>query len=127
MAYGWGLLFHYLTLGVFTIFNYGSKYSMLPALSNRDFKSGKAIGFLFIPFYNFYWIFIFQRHLAQRINYQFKLRNEPEQVSVGLATSIAIFSVIPYLGFVVNYLFLWPILYVQVQQANKRLFLTGNR
>jgi len=122
MAFGWGLLLHYLTLGIFTVFNYGSKYSKLPMLTLRDFKSTKAIGFCFIPFYSFYWTFIFMRHLAFRINFQFKLRNEKSPISVGLATAIAVLSVIPYLGVIVNYLVLWPIMYVKVQKAHKRLY-----
>jgi hypothetical protein len=122
MAYGWGLLFHYLTLGIFTVFNYGSKYSKLPLLTPHDFKSGTAIGYCFIPFYNFYWIFIYMRHLAFRINFQFKLRNEEPPIPAGLATAIAIISLIPYFGLIPNYLVLWPIMYVKVQKAHNKLY-----
>ena len=118
---GVAILLHFLTLGIFTTIYCGLKHSKLPKITSDDFSGGKAIGFLFIPFYNFYWIFVFWRHLAKRINFQFKLRNENPPVSLGLATTVSSFYLIPYIGFIINYLILMPILFAQIQSASNKL------
>lgn len=115
------ILLHFFTLGIFTTIYCGLKYSKLPKIKSDDFGAGKAIGFLFIPFFNFYWIFVFWRGLAMRINLQFKLRNEQPPVSVGLATAICILIFLPYLGGFVNYFILMPILFSQIQSASNKL------
>ncbi len=115
------ILLHFITLGIFTTIYCGLKFSKLPKIKSDDFGADKAIGFLFIPFFNFYWIFVFWRGLASRINLQFRLRNEQPPVSVGLATAICILIFIPYLGGIVNYFILMPILFSQIQSASNRL------
>ncbi len=118
---GVGILLHYLTLGIFTTIYCGSKHSKLPIIKDDDFGGGKAIGLLFIPLFNLYWLFVFWRKLAFRLNFQFKLRNQPPQVSVGLATTACILTLIPYIGSAINYLVLGPILFAQVQSASNKL------
>ena len=117
---GVGILLHYLTFAIFTTIYCGLKHSKLPKIKSDDFGGGKAIGFLFIPFFNFYWIFIFWRRLAMRINLQFKLRNEHPPVSLGLATTVCILTFIPYVG-VISFLVLMPILFSQIQSASNKL------
>ena len=118
---GVGILLHFLTLGIFTTIYCGLKHSKLPKVKSDDFSGGKAIGFLFIPFFNFYWLFVFWRRLAMRINLQFRLRNEQPPVSLGLATAICILTFVPYLGGAINYLVLMPILFSQIQSASNKL------
>ncbi len=118
---GVGILLHFLTLGIFTTIYCGLKHSKLPKVKSDDFSGGKAIGFLFIPFFNFYWLFVFWRRLAMRINFQFRLRNEQPPISLGLATTVCILAFVPYLGVAINYLILIPILFSQIQSASNKL------
>jgi len=119
------------TLNIFAVIFHGLKFSRLPRVRADDFTAGKAIGFLFIPFFNFHWIFVFWTRLAQRINFQFKLRNQPPPVSEGLGVAVAvltILSLIPGLGIataIVNWLILIPILSSQIQSAANRLAYWG--
>lgn len=124
---GVGILLHFLTFGIFTIIFCGLKHSKLPKIKSDDFSGGKAIGFLFIPFFNFYWLFVFWRRLAMRINFQFRLRNEKSPVSIGLATAICILTFIPYLGGAINFLVLMPILFSQIQSASNTLAIENMR
>jgi hypothetical protein len=73
------------TLGIFGVVYHGMKHSKLPQVRPDDFGAGKAIGFLFIPFFNLYWTFVFWNRLADRINFQYKLRGAPPPVSRDLA------------------------------------------
>lgn len=124
---GIGILLHFLTFGIFTTIFCGLKHSKFPKIKSDDFSGGKAIGYLFIPFFNFYWLFVFWRHLAKRINLQFKLRNEQPPVSLGLATTVCILTFIPYVGGIVNYLVLMPILFSQIQSSSNKLAIENMR
>jgi hypothetical protein len=63
---------------------------------------GKAVGFLFVPFYNFYWIFIAYYGLMKEFNRIAVARGKgPERVTTGLALTYSILSVIPYVSFIV--------------------------
>jgi uncharacterized protein DUF4339 len=120
---GVAILLHFVTFGIFTFIFCGLKFDKLPKLHHDDFGAGKAIGFMFIPIFNLYWLFMFWRSLAKRINLQFKLRNRPDAVSLGLATTVCILTLIPYVGMAVNFLILKPILFSQIQNASNELAL----
>lgn len=49
---------------------------------------GKAIGLLFVPLYNIYWLFVAIRGLAQDMNTTLARTNSPRRISVGLATIV---------------------------------------
>jgi hypothetical protein len=114
------ILLHFVTLGIFTFIHFGLLHSRLPIIKSDDFSGGKAIGFLFIPFFNIYWIFVFWGRLTDRINFQYKLRNQPAPISKGLViTSVAI-AIIPYLG-ILSFIFLLPIVVGTIRSACNRL------
>jgi len=115
------ILLHFITLGFFTTVFCGIKYSSLPNLHHEDSDTGKAIGFLFIPFFNFYWLFVFWRQLVKRINFQFKLRDLAQPISLDLATVYCILCFVPYLGMFVNLFIIGPILLSQIQNATNAL------
>lgn len=118
---GIAIFLHFLTLGIFTTIYCGLKYDDLPQIRFDDFDAGRAIGFLFIPFFNLYWTFVFWRTLSKKINLQFSLRSQEKPVSVGLATASCILGIIPYVGQIINFLILKPILFYQIQSASNRL------
>lgn len=74
-----------ITFGIFTYIYYGLMHSKLPKIKSDDFSGGRAIGFLFIPFFNIGWIAIFWIKLVDRINHQFRARNLEPVASMGLA------------------------------------------
>lgn len=66
-------------------------------------SAGMAVGFCFIPIFNFYWTFVAHYGLAQDINAYLRRNNIPATpVSEGLALAFCILSVvsiIPFVGF----------------------------
>lgn len=114
------VVLHYLTFGIFTTVYQGLKLSRLPLVTERDFSAGKGIGFLFIPFYNYYWVFRFVLAITDRLNFQFRLRGQRPPVSRGLALASCIVLVIPYVG-LITWLILMPIVAGQWQVATNRL------
>lgn len=75
---------HIITMGLFTLIYFGLKHSKLPLIKHDDFKAGKAIGFMFIPYFNLYWVFKFWFRLMDRVNFQMRLRGEEEAISRNL-------------------------------------------
>ena len=65
---------------------------------------GKAIGYCFIPFYNFYWMFEAIPGLVKDMNNFIARRNLPiQRMDPGLATAycvLTLVSIIPYVGYV---------------------------
>src|SRR5947207_2047762 len=64
------ILVHLLTLGLASPYLLARKYAFLPVIRADDFSTGKAAGFLFIPFFNLYWVFVVCRRLADRLTLQ---------------------------------------------------------
>jgi len=114
------VLLHFLTFGLFTLIYQGLKFSKLPPVKQDDFRAGKAIGFMFIPFFNYYWVFRFVLSLTDRLNFQLRLRGERPSISRGLALASCIVWVIPYFG-ILSWVFLMPIVAGQWQSATNRL------
>jgi hypothetical protein len=110
------VVLHFLTLGLFTLIYQGLKFSDMPLVKHDDFRAGKGIGFMFIPFFNLYWVFRYALSMTDRLNFQFRLRGQPPRVSRGLALTSAIGWVIPYVQFI-SFLILMPIVSGQWQSA----------
>lgn len=115
------IVLHYLTLGIFTLIYQGLKLSKLPMVRENDFRAGKGIGFCFIPFYNYYWIFRFVNAISDRLNFQFRLRGQRPPVPRGLGIAACILWVIPFYTAIITWLFLMPILSGYMQSAANRL------
>ena len=80
---------------------------------------GKAVGFLFIPFFNFYWIFVGIYGLAQDYNrYIAEKKYDLPKMSEGLFLASCVLrlcAMIPYLGLLVSIGHLVVIIIVCVQ------------
>ncbi|SRR5581483_3675704 len=113
---GGAIVLHFITLGIFTVIYMGLKHSTFPRVRPDDFGAGKAIGFLFIPIFNLYWIFVFWLRLADRINFQYRLRSLPSPISRGLVLATLIIGLIPFVR-LISWLVVYPMVVAQVQGA----------
>lgn len=115
----WAVIFNILTLWVFSTMYYWLRHSDLPKIRKDDFSAWKAIWYLFIPFYNLYWVYIFWTRFVDRLNFQHTIRNGKKPVSRGLMIAFIIIIyvslIIPYIG-IVN-IIIWSILAWQMQSA----------
>ena len=98
-----------LTLNIFFTIWFNLMHGKMPKIRHDDPSAGKAIGFMFIPFFNFYWVFFTFGRLVTRIDEQRTLRGLPPTGLKGLAITICVLIFVPYLGALVNWLILIPI------------------
>ncbi len=73
-------LLHVLTLGVSSLVLFGSMHGRLPRVAIDDPTTGRAIGLMFVPYFDMYWVFFAPLRLADRINLQFALRGDDRRV-----------------------------------------------
>ena len=80
---------------------------------------GAAIGFLFVPFYNWYWVFVANVGLCDAINRTLVMGGGQPRAPKGLAIACCIIGLIPY----VNYLspITWTIYMFLMDSAKKEL------
>jgi serine/threonine protein kinase len=79
---------------------------------------GQAVGYLFIPFYNYYWIFIAFRRLFIDMN----IHTPKTKANVGFATFVSVVAVIPYVN-LLGVIFM-PILFAKMK--NNAAFILNN-
>jgi len=108
------------TFGIFAIIFHGLKHDKLPKIQYDDFGTHIGIALIFVPFFNFYWFFVFWLRLVDRVNFQFKLRHLPLPINREFALVVCILSLIPYINILVG-LILIPILAGKIQQAVNQL------
>lgn len=91
--------------GVFFCLIIHRLWSIIPANIAKT-TPGKAIGLWFVPFFNFYWIFVAFHGLAQALNVETKkhsILNKEVNESMSLTYCILICcSIIPYLGIIAS-------------------------
>lgn len=107
---------HFITLGIFPFFYFGIKHGQLPKIKDDDPSAGKAIGFMFIPFFNLYWRFIFWLRLVDRLNFQHRLRSKRIIINRDLMLASLIIGLIPYVG-LIAFLFIEPFIFYKAQIA----------
>ncbi len=108
------VLLHIVTLGIFSLIWFGLMADKMPKTRHDDPSAGKHIGFMFIPFFNFYWVFFAYIRLCDRIAQQRELRGLPGDSLKGLAIACCIVNLIPYVG-ICGALVMWPIFFGMLQ------------
>ncbi len=111
---------HFLTFGLFSVIHFGLQHDRLPKAMDSDPSSARAIGFSFIPYFNFYWWIFNPIRLADRLNAQSRIRDEEDIVSKGLITLCSIISVVPYLNILLG-LPVWGVGVYKLQKAINQL------
>ena len=115
------VLLHFVTLGIFPMIWFGMMHDKMPKLRPDDPSAGKAIGFMFIPFFNIFWVFFSYLRLCDRVAEQRRLHGLPEQSLRGLALAACIIGVLPYINFLVGSFILWPIFFGKLQASVNEL------
>jgi serine/threonine protein kinase len=113
----WGaVLLHYLTFGLFSMIHFGLQHDRFPEAQSNDPNAAKAVGFMFIPYFNLYWGVFAPYRLAERINLQTQIRGRGDAVSKTFILVSAIFGIFPYLNILFGIPF-WGIGVYQLQKA----------
>lgn len=115
------LLLHFVTFGLFSLVHFSGFHGRLPKAEHDDPSVGKAIGFSFIPYFNFYWFFFNPLRLADRLNLQFRLRGLPDAIPRGLMIAAGVFTAIPYINMTLGLFLVWPIAVIYFQRAANAL------
>jgi len=118
------IVLHYVTLGIFSIVWLNVYHGRIPRRRADDPSAGRAVGFLFIPFYNFYWVFFTHMRLCERLDEQRQGGRLPAAGLRPFAIATCVVQVIPYVNFL-SYLFLYPIFAGVVQASINELARAG--
>lgn len=111
------VLLHFLTFGIFNFIHLSLNHGRMPAASSDDPSAGKAIGFQFIPVYNYYWLFFNPLRLCDRLDLQFKLRGLPTRAPRAMVMTACVMTIIPWIGQLLAWLVFWPIASGMLQSA----------
>jgi hypothetical protein len=110
------VLVHVLTFGIASFLRFNTMHGRLPKAERDDPSTARAIGFHFIPYFNYYWVFWNGLRLADRINLQARLRGLPDGVPRGVVVMAGVASIIPYIQFVTGPI-VWLIVAIYMQRT----------
>ena len=111
------IVLHYITFGIWSWIHFSLMHDKLPKAATNDPSAGKAIGFMFIPYFNLYWVFFNSLRLADRLSLQLALRGLPNRAPKGMMTAACIVGVIPYVNLIIGWLITWPIAVGMLQSS----------
>jgi hypothetical protein len=94
------IVLHFLTCGLFTLIHFGLMHDALPRVRQDDPSAGKAIGFMFIPFFNIYWVFFAYLRLIDRVNEQRAWAGLPPTEIKGLFITAMVCCLIPWVNII---------------------------
>ena len=113
-------IYHVITLGFFSLFHFQLMHDRLPKNRPNDPSSAKAIGFMFIPIFNLWWMFFIQLRLLERIDEQRRLAGLPERPLKGLCLAMLVMLFIPYVN-ILSFLLVHPIYLTSLQASINEL------
>ncbi len=87
---------------------------------SRPMSPGSAVGFLFVPLYNLYWIFVANVGLCDAIDYGFMSVGSYRRAPRGAAIMACVFQLIPYLNFLISP-FTWLIFMFMADSARTEM------
>jgi len=71
------VIFTIITLGIYQLFWLHRVFTELHARASTKTTPGKAVGFCFIPFFNFVWIFVVWKRLGDAVAYEYTRLRRP--------------------------------------------------
>jgi hypothetical protein len=116
----------YFMVMLYRVWHYAINESKRLKLTPTIETPGMAIGYLFIPFYNFYWVFKSYGKISNDLNAIAKAKMSNETISNGLGIGISVLclmGIIPYVGFVTGFvaIVLFPVFIYQLMAFCVRL------
>lgn len=96
------ILLNFVTCGLFSIIWLGLMHGKMPQNRPDDPSAGKAIGFMFIPFFSLYWIFFSTLRLCDRVDEQRRQAGLAPAGVRGMAMATCILMVIPYINLLIG-------------------------
>jgi hypothetical protein len=113
-------LYHFITFGLFSLFHYQSLHDRLPKNRKDDPSAARAIGFMFIPVFNLWWMFFASLRLLERIDEQRRLAGLREWPLKALCVSMLVMLLIPYVN-VFSLLVVHPVFIASLQASINEL------
>jgi hypothetical protein len=92
--------------------------SMRYTSRGRWITPGRAAGYLFVPFYNLYWMFVVAQGLCEALDRTLLAQGAPPRAPRGLATAACTAQIIPYCNLLVAPI-LWAVYMFQVDNARR--------
>jgi hypothetical protein len=84
--------------------------------SGRVITPGQAVGYMFIPFYNLYWIFAANLGMCDAIDYALHASGSHERAPRGMVMAACVCQVIPYVNILIAP-FLWFFSMLSIDRA----------
>jgi TonB family protein len=114
------IILHFISGGIASHIKLAYIHGQLPKVRPNDPRPAKAFWFLFIPFFNIYWVFFVYRRLVLRLNEQLNDKHISYQVPKGFITAALITAFVPFVN-VIFLAILWPICIFMFQTAANHL------
>jgi hypothetical protein len=95
-------LLSFLTFGIYGMYWLNHWHGLMPKRRADDPSTGRAIGFLFIPLYNIYWLFESLLRLCTRLDEELADAGLPDRVPKELVRWFCILYLVPYANLVAS-------------------------
>jgi hypothetical protein len=92
--------------------------------AGRWITPGQAVGYMFIPFYNFYWVFVANLGLCEAVNRTLLAHGAQPRAPRGLAVAACVVHLIPYCNLLVGPI-LWTTYFFMVDSARREMLQQG--
>jgi len=106
--------------GVFPLVWFGRMHGKMPKLRPDDPSARKAVGFMFIPVVNMFWVFFTYGRLCDRLSEQRRLHGLPEAPLRALATWACVIAVLPFLNLALAPI-VWAVFFGKLQASVNEL------